>query len=61
MTEQDLFLFLATNLKIRVEDGTRYVGYGYDHGQVVRVNLLLTNPETGKDEVISTDEITIDT
>lgn len=59
--EQELFLFLATHLKIRLFDASEPSSCGGEvEGSLgVKVELLLKNPETGEDEVISSDSLTL--
>jgi hypothetical protein len=58
MTENDVFKYLSENLRVSLNDAFD-PGYGYGSAAVV-VNLILKNPATGKDEIISSDSISID-
>ena len=51
MDKKEIFEYLSNNLNIRIVESC---GYYDDH--TIKVKLLLTNPETGKEEEISSDE-----
>jgi len=64
MTKQEIFEFLRDNLSFSIDEGC-----GRDYGRPGRglsnyksftFELKLTNPETGKDEVLSHQSISID-
>ncbi len=58
MDEQQIFEYLKDNLRVSFDDYPE-TDYGNSY-QVVKLKLFLTNPETKKDEVISSDSFTID-
>ena len=54
MNEQDIFNFLKDNLRIEADASLPNPSdnYGYDGGQIT-TRVYLFNPETGKEELIS--------
>lgn len=63
MTKLDIFNFIKENLTLSIDEGG-YRDYGGRHGlsnyRSFSFKLKLTNPETGKDEEISSDSFSID-
>jgi hypothetical protein len=59
MSQQEVFNFLRDNLKVRVEDDSHGSNYEVPGSLGVLVSLVLNNPYTGKEEVISTDRCSI--
>jgi hypothetical protein len=58
MTKQDLYEFIRDNVSISVDTYPET-----DYGRsctVVKIRLLVNNPETDKSEVISTETFTMD-
>jgi hypothetical protein len=61
MTKEELFDFIHDHLKIRIEDASEGTTCGGEcEGNLgVKVTLLLINPLTKEEEVISSDECVI--
>ena len=57
MNEQDIFEYLATNLKVEIE--VKNDGDGESNYKTIQVRLLLTNPINGRQEEISSAQDTM--
>ena len=62
--KKEIFEFIKANLSLVIDEdyGRDYgrVGCGLSNYKSFRFNLNLTNPETGKDETISSQSFSID-